>query len=63
MTAYFWDGLLVIRAGAYGLTVNAPWWRPSWERFNNGDWYIHGCRLALWRDTVPEMTVGERGVW
>lgn len=52
------------RDARYGLSHSgrlSQWF--SWERFDNGDWWLHVGGWQLWRDSVPQLTVGERGAW
>lgn len=46
-----------------------PWWRPfrpTFERFNcryGVCWTLEWFGVIVWRDTSPETTCGDRGVW
>lgn len=41
-------------------------WRPCAERWSDatgGYWYVQAFGVCLIRDTIPPVSVAERGVW
>ena len=52
----------------YGVTFGRSFLRPeseSWGREGNGGsfWYAQAFGISVWRDSLPAVTVGERGAW
>ncbi len=52
---------------SFGLSFSRLFLRPSWERWSGPHgtlrWHVTGFGVSLWRDTLPPLTVGERGAW